>query len=139
MPNLSIPLAHPQKGQMTMVIIGRRPNDNGGRTIRGRPSLHGHAHLGDGEGFVGVFLHEGGLEGEGSEGLAVDQVDLFFGAADALEGLPEPAAATPSPSPGRCEARNYPARRFILEAEAPPAILSVTLVRQQMHPLFILY
>ena len=54
--------------------------------MRGPPSLHGHAHLGDGEGFVGVFLHEGGLEGEGAEGLAVDEVDLFFGAGDAVEG-----------------------------------------------------
>ena len=41
--------------------------------MSGQPSLHGHAHLGDGERFVGVFLHEGGWEGEGAEGRAVDE------------------------------------------------------------------
>ena len=71
---------------MTMVIIGRRAGVNGGGTMHGRPFLHGHPQLGNGEGFTGLFLPEGGWESEGAEELAVDEGDLFFGAGDAVKG-----------------------------------------------------
>ena len=69
-----------------MFMIGRRAGVNGGGTMRGRPFLHGHPQLGDGEGFTWVFLPEGRWESDGAEGLTLDEVDLFFGAGDAVKG-----------------------------------------------------